>query len=164
MHFLLTAAHVLDDNAKSTLYIPSKSGELIVLEGESFRSAADGENRESDLTDVGVVALKADLAERIGAESFLPVSMVDVDDIGKPGASYIAMGYPAKKNEQLNRTQRTIKRRPASYTANILPVENLPKIGVHRGSHILIGYKQRHSRTSKHVPPRRSDTSATTRP
>jgi len=146
-YFLVTAAHVLDDNDDSTLYIPgNKSGDLVILEGASFKSVADGGDRNDDRTDVGVVVLKSDLVDEIGRDSFLPVSMTDVDDIGKHGDIYIAMGYPAKKNEKVNLAKKTFKRRPACYTANILPDAKLAEIGVHRGSHLLLGFKKRHSR------------------
>jgi hypothetical protein len=98
-YFLVTAAHVLDNNDDSTLYIPSnKSGDLVILEGASFKSVADGGDRNDDRTDVGVVVLKSDLEDEIGRDSFLSVALTDVDDIGKQGDIYIAMGYPAKKN------------------------------------------------------------------
>lgn len=146
-YFLVTAAHVLDDNKDSTLYIPSnKSGVLVTLEGASFKSIADGGDRNNDRTDVGVVMLKPDLVDEIRRGSFLPVAMADVDDIGKQGDIYIAMGYPAKKNEQVDLAKKTFKRSPASYTANILPDEKLSAIGVQRGSHLLLAFKKRHSR------------------
>ena len=69
----------------------------MILEGASFKSVADGGDRNDDRTDVGVVVLKLDLQDEIGRDSFLPVSVTDVDDIGKQGDIYIAMGYPAKK-------------------------------------------------------------------
>ena len=72
--------------------------------------------------------------------------MVDVDDIGKPGATYIAMGYPATKNAKIDTKEKTLKRRPASYTANILPSGKLDGLGVHSGSHLLIAFEKRHSR------------------
>ena len=146
-YFLVTAAHVLDDNKDSTLYIPSnKSGNLVTLEGPSFKSIADGGDRNNDRTDVGVVVLKPELVNEIGRDSFLPVSMTDVDDTGKQGDIYIAMGYPAKKNEKVDLVKNTFKRSPASYTANILPDEKLAAIGVQRGSHLLLAFKKRHSR------------------
>ena len=146
-YFLVTAAHVLDDNKDSTLYIPSnQSGNLVILEGASFKSVADGEDRNNDRTDVGVVVLKSDLVDEIGRDSFLPAAMTDVDDIGKQGDIYIAMGYPAQKNGKVDLVKKNFKRRPASYTANILPDEKLAAIGVHRGSHLLLSFKKRHSR------------------
>ena len=100
----------------------------MILEGASFKSVAAGEDRDNDRTDVGVVVLKLDLLDEIERDSFLPVSMTDVDDIGKQGDIYIAMGYPAKKNEKLNLAKKTFKRRPACYTANILPDAKLQKL------------------------------------
>ena len=65
--FLLTAAHVLDNNAESTLYIPStKIGKLVELEGPSFRSISDDELRANDHTDVGVIRLEPELVEHVG--------------------------------------------------------------------------------------------------
>lgn len=146
-YFLVTAAHVLDENKDSTLYIPgNKSGNLVILEGDSFKSVADGGNRDNDRTDVGVVALKPSLIEEIDPNSFLPVSRTDVDDIGKRTEVYIAMGYPAKKNENLNLVRKTFKRRPACYTANILPDAKLDEVCVHRGSHLLLAFNKKHSR------------------
>ena len=79
-------------------------------------------------------------------DPILPVALTDVDDIGKQGDIYIAMGYPAKKNEKLDLVKKTFMRRPACYTANVLPDDKLSVIGVHRGSHLLLAFKKRHSR------------------
>jgi hypothetical protein len=46
----------------------------------------------------------------------------------------------------VNLAKKTFKRRPACYTANILPDAKLAEIGVHRGSHLLLAFKKRHSR------------------
>jgi hypothetical protein len=146
-HFMLTAAHVLDDNAHSTLYIPStKTLKLVELKGDSFCSKAVDGDRERDRTDIGVVLLSPDLVDHIGPDAFATVPMVDVDDIGTAGGSYIAMGYPWRKNAKLNRAKRTVKGRPLSYTANILPPEKLKSLGVHQGSHLLLEFDKRHSR------------------
>jgi len=146
-HFLLTAAHVLDDTEDYDLFIPSnRSGALIPLEGDSFKSVAPGGNREDDLIDIAVVSLKPQTVDEIGSDSFLSISMVDVDDIGEQGATYIAMGYPGKKNAKANWGKRKYKRIPISYTANILPEEKLSGMGLRRASHLLISFKKRHSR------------------
>lgn len=145
-YFLITAAHVLDNNSSSMLYIPgNKSGKLVFLDGEALKSVAEAGDRNNDRTDVGIIVLKSDLVDEIGNDAFLPISMADVDDIGKKGDIYIAMGYPAKRNEKVNLAERTFKRRPISYTANILPDEKLSAVGVHRGSHLLLSFKKRHS-------------------
>ena len=149
-YFLVTAAHVLDDNTGSTLYIPgNQSGKLEMLTGGSFRSVADGGNRDNDRTDVGVVALKSDLVDKIGCDSFLPVSMTDVDDIGKAGEIYIAMGYPATKNTKVNLVEKTFKRHVISCTANILPGKDLEKIGVSSASHLLLGFDKKHVKNTQ---------------
>jgi hypothetical protein len=148
-YFLLTAAHVLDDLTNSTLYIAGyTTNELIALEGESLRSVTDDGSRDNDRSDIGICRLGPDLVTKIGAESFLPVSMVDVDDTGDAGATYIAMGYPAKKNTRLNYENKSVKRHPFSYTTKVLVNNELIKMGFHNSSHILVGYKKRHSRDS----------------
>ena len=149
-YFLVTAAHVLDDNAESTLYIPGeKSGALVELKGESFRSKPDDGDRKNDRTDVGVVLLSQDLADEIGREAFLSVKQIDVDETGTPGATYIALGYPWRKNAKLNRSKKSVTRHPLSYTANVLQNKKLAKLGVHNGSHLLLGFDKRHSRNKE---------------
>ena len=153
-YFLVTAAHVLDVNAGSTLYIPSNaSGNLVRLEGKSFKSIAEGGDRMNDRTDVGVVELKSDMIDKIGRDSFLPISATDVDDTGKNGGIYIAMGYPGELNVDVDLVKNTFKRHPISYTANILPDEKVAEAGVHCGSHLLIAFKkeQSHDTTGKEI-------------
>lgn len=156
-YFLVTAAHVLDDNADSTLYIPSnKSGNLVILEGPSFKSIADDGDQSNDRTDVGIVELKSDLVDEIGRDSFLPISLTDVDDTGKKGEIYIAMGYPWEINEDVDLVKNTFKRHPISYTANILPDEKVAEAGLHSSSHLLVAFEKDDTRdtTGKEtIPP-----------
>lgn len=146
-HFFVTAAHVLDQEARPTFYIPTEStGELAVLEGDSVHSTSSRPDRADDLIDIAVVHLRLNLVEALGSEIFLSPADIDLDDVGDPTRVYIAMGYPWRKNLTKNRDTKRMRSSVSSYAANVLPPETLEAAGLTRKSHLLLKYRKRHSR------------------
>ncbi|MBU8873797.1 hypothetical protein KQ910_08480 [Reyranella sp. MMS21-HV4-11] len=94
-YFLLSAAHVLDETASSTLYLPGRN-KLIAITGHKICSVAPNGDRDLDWIDVGYVCLTKQEAEEVSTQFFfLPVAFVDTDDMASPGSHYIFSGYPA---------------------------------------------------------------------
>lgn len=94
--FLVTAAHVLDENKITTLYLPGDS-ELVVVSGHARQSRAPNGDRGLDRFDTAYIHLSEEIVSRISRVFwFLPTQMVDVNDISVPGKHYQFSGYPHK--------------------------------------------------------------------
>ena len=55
---------------------------------------------------------------------------------------------PASKNKDIDKQRRSFKRKPASYSSNILPPSTLGKLGVEPASHLLLGFDKKKSRNT----------------
>ena len=98
-HFLITAAHVVDHNEDTTLYLPGH-GTLAVILGTSHQTRLPVSGlREDDHVDIAVLELDTDSVSSIGG-SFLTEEDIDEDDPGLPDCVYMAVGYPLSKNRR----------------------------------------------------------------
>lgn len=94
--FLITAAHVLDENKTTTLYLPGNS-ELVELSGPSRQSRAPENNRDLDRIDTAYIHLSGDIVSRINQVYwFLPPQLVDMSDVSMAKKYYMFTGYPHK--------------------------------------------------------------------
>ena len=94
--FLITAAHVLDENKVTTLYLPGNS-ELVELSGPSRQSKPPENKRGLDRFDTAYIQLSGDIVSRINKVYwFLPPQLVDMNDVSTPGKFYMFTGYPHK--------------------------------------------------------------------
>lgn len=156
--FLVTAAHVLDENDDDkTLYIAApESGNLEELAGPSFRTDFGG-NRQKDQQDVGVIEITGSLLDNIGKLNFASVDQLDVNDTGEHGSLYFATGYPATKNKVKRSPSRAFRRRLFNYLANILPSDKLTKLNLSPASHLIISFDKKNTflpkEDSKTTPP-----------
>ena len=151
-HLLITAAHVLDEQDKSgsTLYLAGgKIRGLIQLTGSSFRTDKVAGDREHDHNDIAGIEIIGTLLDSIGEDAFLKISQVDVNDIGRPGIPYMALGYPCTKNKELNLVKHSFKRSLLGYTSILKFLEPSArcKCGtvLNRASHLLLGFKKKKS-------------------
>ena len=97
--FLLTAAHILDENERTNFYVSGKS-ELIELLGRSYYGVSPGSGRRRDKIDVGFVLLSdAVVGELYPRLEFLAVDNLNVNDIAIPGNPYAFVGYPTTRNK-----------------------------------------------------------------
>lgn len=148
--FLVTAAHVLDAKKDTSLYIPcGEHGILAKIEGSFFQSVPLDGNRQNYNIDIGIVTLDSGISCQISNNSFIPFSAIDTNIAETQSNIYIAMGYPWRKNGNLNRTTRKIRPWLASYAANSLPLPSLPAKEIHANSHLFIRYKKEHSKNTE---------------
>jgi hypothetical protein len=96
--FLLTAAHVLDRGAHTTLYVAGRNG-LVTLHGQGFRAMPPSKGRDYDKLDVGFVLLfDATVAELQHGHSFLCAQDLDVSGLPQDVYTYAFVGYPETRN------------------------------------------------------------------
>jgi hypothetical protein len=98
--FLLTAAHVLDKNRDSSLYIAG-SADIVALAGSSSRSGSPTGNRDDDRLDFGFVDISGTPSGQWSRFRFLTPADLDVDDIPTEETLYAFVGFPETKNRVL---------------------------------------------------------------
>jgi hypothetical protein len=116
---LLTAAHIIDQNAESTLYCPGPT-QLIQIAGEFDATVAPGGLRDRDHYDFAYCGLAGELAAAI-AGRFVDQNEVAWSTLAEPGVCLTALGYPNSKNKNLDSPKPTI--RPA-----LLPYSDFQKV------------------------------------
>ncbi len=153
LRFLVTAAHVLDENFLRTGtdfrdLVTYGQGRPVILKGESFRTTIpNGRTREDDPLDIGFIRLSAELVAQIGEDRFLSPADVDLDDKGVFPALYGALGYPACQNPTVEpEDESQIKPFAFSYTAQLRSAEEHEQLGISTASHLLLAASNNKSR------------------
>ncbi len=153
LRFLITAAHVLDDNffRSETEFcdlVTYGQRQPVILKGESFRTAIpNGRTREDDLLDVGFIGLDAEIVAQIGEDRFLSPANVDLNDTGEFPALYGALGYPVGQNQTIEPDDNSqIKPCAFSYTAQLRSAQEHEQLGISTASHLLLAASNNKSR------------------
>ena len=94
---LVTAAHVLDWNNDTSLYVagPVKP---IVIEGDSYRTQPPKAGRDEDLADVGIIDVSNIPREQWSRYCILTPADLDVDDFPAEHTLYGFAGFPVTRN------------------------------------------------------------------
>jgi hypothetical protein len=150
--FLITAAHVLDENQASGQtfqdLVTYGSNKLLILKGDSFRSTVPpGKTRDDDKIDIGFIKLEQHMVDQIGTDRFWPSSDVDLDDVGQPGFLYGALGYPAEMNRLTEVDSiKPINPTPFNYTTEFRPPNVYKKFKASTDTHVLLTASNKKSR------------------
>jgi hypothetical protein len=119
---ILTAAHVIDQNASATLYGPGRSEatgglKLARIEGEFGVTAAPGGIRDRDRYDFAFRGLPDEASLGL-AGRFIGPDEIAVARLEDPGRLFTALGYPYSKNRTYNPARRSVR-------ASLLPYSNV---------------------------------------
>ena len=106
--FLLTAAHVLDENKRTNLYVAGPE-KLIALEGSSHRVRAPFGDRQRDTLDFGFIEVTGTPDEQWSRYKFVTPADLDVDDAGSEHTLYAFVGFPASKNKGPPRKEASVE-------------------------------------------------------
>ena len=127
----LTAAHVVDENNFTTLYL-AVGTELERLEAQ-FTITAAPLGRHKDHVDFAFCALPADLASKFTGR-FAATTEIANDGWDDKGRYYTALGYPYSKNRKYNPTKNSVTLQLFPYSnAHLVDdaiASNLPGKGV----------------------------------
>jgi hypothetical protein len=143
--FLLTAAHVLDENAGETLFLITGDGP-VVIEGTKHTSisrSGDPQHRD-DPYDVGVVGLTLVVALAMSQLPTLRLNQCDFLAMPMPGSIYFACGYPWTKNRKVDVRRAKVPRRPFAYFTKIHPPKVHEALGQTWGINFVVEYNKRH--------------------
>lgn len=96
--FLITAAHVIDWNQQTTLYVAGLAT-LEQITGDAGVTKAPVTGRTGDKYDFAFMELSNEFAERVGADAFLNADDVSENRGTMEGRCFMALGYPASRNK-----------------------------------------------------------------
>jgi hypothetical protein len=146
--FLITAAHVLDENKITTLYLPGNA-ELIELSGQSRQSKPPENNRDLDTLDTAYIHLSGDIVSRINQGYwFLPPQLVDINDISTLGKHYMFTGYPHKALGTAYRTRKIVGQLH-SYTDRASDAAVYAEVNANPTSNIAINFDAKRAKDDK---------------
>jgi hypothetical protein len=141
--FLLTAAHVIDWNKTTTLYLGAN--DFAPLQFEVFVTAAPGGDRRADHADFAIALLSADLASKLSGAKFITEAEITRSVGPTEGRTYTCLGYPNSKNKVTPHRGPKVTPSLGIYTSVGRSASQLPKIAVD-DHHILVDHNAKYSR------------------
>jgi len=130
---LVTAAHVLDANGESTLYIGGPT-ELVPLTGTAYKTTPPAGGRPKDLLDLGLMDISEASPEQWSRYRFLTPDDLDVNDMPAEHTLYGFVGFPETKNRP------SLKKLKLSSMICVLvptPQEKYIQLGLNLFAHIV---------------------------
>lgn len=146
-HFLVTAAHVLDEREMVSF------GRGIILGDASttvVRTALPSTgNRDDDPLDLAVLRLSVDQSRRLDEQGRRPIPMDDweVDDLAQPEQRYVFCGFPASGTDR-DRPRRLLEPIRVSANCVALSAEGVARLGLHATTHVVGQFRRRRMRTA----------------
>jgi hypothetical protein len=144
---LLTAAHVIDNNYVTTLYVGGATN-LVLLTGDCLTSAMPSGDRKEDKIDVALVKLPTEVQEKLGNVHYIPEADWNTGDLPIKDRCCMCLGFPNSKNKRVNHQEKTVEHTPFIYTSNLKrDVDLFQKTGGAESSHYLLDYCGKHSKS-----------------
>jgi hypothetical protein len=141
--FLLTAAHNLDWNKSTSLYVGVDTTESLTV--DAFVCVPPGGQRNQDTIDFALARLPDRLASKIDPTVLLPESQMSRSVADPDGRFYTCLGYPNSKNRTPPRFQRLLTPKLGIYTSNGVSFDRLGG-RTHADLHILVDFNFKYSR------------------
>ncbi len=141
--FLLTAAHVIDWNKKTTLFLGAD--DFAPLQFEGFATAAPGGDRRADHADFAIAPLYADLVSKLSGAKFITEAEITRSVGPTEGRTYTCLGYPNSKNKVTPHKGPKVTPSLGIYASIGRSADQLPKIAVD-DHHILVDHNAKYSR------------------
>ena len=148
-HYLITAAHVLDENTNTTLYIAGEKS-LVKLEGNANQTTKIDNERENDHYDIAWMELSEETKKSIGKVSFIGEENIIYRDVKTEGRLYVALGYPNSKNKKVNNISKSIKPKIWRYSSTVKENKELcEELKISGEHHYFLDYNSKYSRDSE---------------
>lgn len=142
---LLTAAHVIDENHASSLYVGGDS-QLIQINAEFGTTVAPSGDRDSDHYDFAIAELPAAMLAEMASLKFITEAEMAPPSVRGEKQFYTALGYPNSKNKQNKVSGLKVRGQLFSYSSfeRFQPALAL-KLDVSGDEHLFIDHRK-HSR------------------
>ncbi|RVH60095.1 hypothetical protein CN213_06210 [Sinorhizobium meliloti] len=141
--FLLTAAHVIDHNCDTSLYLGA--GGFAILQFEALVTAAPDGKRASDHADFAIARLDDEFVGKLSNTQFITGADISRSVAPAEGRTYTCLGYPNSKNKLKPLSGVKITPKLLPYTSTGKPTTQLPKIARDE-FHILVDYNAKYVR------------------
>ncbi|OAI10146.1 hypothetical protein A1507_21935 [Methylomonas koyamae] len=147
-NYLLTAAHVIDNNEYTSLYIGSESN-LILIEGNFLCTSKPNGCRDNDHYDFAWLEISETLLNKIGDASYISDENIAKKQEKTEGKLYLALGYPNSKNKKINNIAKSVKPQLFRYSSTIKQSQELcNKLGISGDDHLFLQHNSKHSKDS----------------
>ena len=141
---LLTAAHVIDHNAFSSLYVGAAfdGAPVKLLEMEFLRG--------DDPYDFAIGRIPSQTLEALDGISFISQSDICNASHEPPGTTYTVIGYPNSRNKKTHATRRRVRAEQVRYS-NIAGTDHplCQERNLSPATHLFINYDPKHSRDAQ---------------
>lgn len=145
-YFLLTAAHVLDWNASSTLYLGNSStNSFLPLKFTAIITQPPENDRLEDHIDFAISPLNAEFVSVLSDVKFITESDISKTVENPEGRFYTCLGYPCSKNKVSHYTGYQVTPRLGTYTSVGKSSKILKNIATDE-NHIVMSYNAKYSK------------------
>ena len=114
--YLITAAHVLDENEFTSLYVSGNS-ELVLIESEALTTNSPNGNRDNDTIDFAIIIISDQLSEKIGNIVYLTEDDLHLEETTEKHKYCLALGFPNSKNKLNPTLGNHVKETPFVYSS-----------------------------------------------
>jgi hypothetical protein len=142
-HCLLTAAHVIDWNKRTTLYTGVSHMEELTLEFAVTIPAND--DRRKDHYDFALACLPSNLIYRLEGATFIKETEISKSIATPVGRSYTCLGFPNSKNKTPPGPTTNVVPRLGIYTGLGVAYQELESVA-NEDDHILVDFHPKYSR------------------
>lgn len=143
---LITAAHVLDNNAETTLYVNGSEGLLEIL-GDVHITNSPSKDRKDDDLDFGFMSLSDEFIEKLGDVYFITEDEFLLSDLGEKERLGLALGYPNSKNKKHDNINNKITPSPFVYSSTLRTDRDVfIRCGFNIDTHFLLDFCHKKSK------------------
>lgn len=144
--YLITAAHVLDENKLTALYVSGES-HLTLIEATAFVTSAPEGNRDDDIIDFAIIHIDEKLQSDIGDIHYISKSEMLLNDLDGNYRCCLALGYPNSKNKVKLKGGNHIKEASFVYAGYLKSdAELYIRTGTNPKYHYLLDYNWKYSK------------------
>ena len=142
---LLTAAHVVDCNDYTTLYLGTTK--LMPLEMNFFSSGKPHGDRDGDHYDFAVGRLSSEMADALDGVGFISECDICLSNWEPQGTIFTIAGYPNSKNTKVDHAQKKVIGSLFCYSNSAITNRTLmEKLDISAQSHIILQFDQKRSK------------------
>lgn len=139
---LVTAAHVIDQNKYTALYVGDVNG-LIPIQGDFWATKAPEENRNLDHYDFAFWKMSDAMLNRLTDARFIAEREISRNRGTMDGRQFLAMGYPVSLNQYVDEERLKVPAKAWTYQGSHCPNETLSaKLRVSGHDHFFIKFDE----------------------
>lgn len=144
--YLITAAHVIDHNEDTTLYVANTT-HLIEIKSKAIVSKAYNNDRYKDKLDFAILPLSEEMIIKLNDVIFLSESDMLTFDNQNDKSMYLALGFPNTQNKKVDIFNRIVTQNPFVYSSLLNKEAYIfKKIGADQKFNLLLNFSSKQSK------------------